>query len=83
MGTRDIVGPERGALRAPDDEAGFAAQVLRLLGDADLRRAKAAEAREEAQRWSSGAMAGRLVELYEEVLEGAPTIAYAPRISTA
>ena len=73
MGTRDIVGPERGALRAPDDEAGFAAQVLRLLGDADLRRTKAAEAREEAQRWSSGAMAGRLVELYEEVLEGAPT----------
>ena len=37
MGTRDIVGPERAALVADDDEPDFAAQVVRVLRDPELR----------------------------------------------
>lgn len=65
MGTADIVNPEQGARVAPDDEAGFAAIVTELLGDADSRAAMSIAARDYASTWSAQAMAGRLVDFYE------------------
>lgn len=71
MGTRDIVGPGRGALVAREDEAGFAAQVLTLLGDRALRERLGREARAYAQAWSAAATAERMEAFYRAVLEQA------------
>ena len=68
MGTRDIVGPERGALVAADDEPDFAAQVVRVLRDPELRARLAADGREYARTWSATALAGRMEAFYRSVL---------------
>jgi glycosyltransferase involved in cell wall biosynthesis len=68
MGTADIVNPQRGAQRAPDDEAEFANIVVRLLDDAPRRAAMAVEARIYAASWSAAAMADRLAGLYSGVV---------------
>lgn len=67
MGTLDILKPERGARIAPDDEAGFAAIVMQLLRDPELRRRLSAEARDYAMTWSAPALAGRMAQLYGEI----------------
>lgn len=64
MGTRDILAPERGALVAPQDAAGFAATINRLLGDAALRSRLADEAPQYAREWASDVMARRLADFY-------------------
>ena len=64
MGTRDILAPERGALVAPQDAAGFAATISRLLGDAALRARLADEAPQYAREWASDVMARRLADFY-------------------
>lgn len=69
MGTADIVGSERGARVAPEDEAGFAAIVVDLLNDPRLRATMSADAREYAATWSADAMATRLVDFYQETLD--------------
>jgi glycosyltransferase involved in cell wall biosynthesis len=68
MGTRDILLPGRGALVVPEDEAGFAAEVVRLLRDPALRARLGAEGREYVREWSPQACAERLVGVYEEVI---------------
>ena len=68
MGTADIVNPQRGACRAPDDEGEFANIVLQLLDDAPRRAAISAEARAYAATWSASAMADRLGGLYSAVI---------------
>jgi 1,2-diacylglycerol 3-alpha-glucosyltransferase len=64
MGTRDIVGPGKGALVAEDCEQDFAAEVTRLLKDSALRERLAAEAWDYARSWSAPALALRLQDLY-------------------
>jgi glycosyltransferase involved in cell wall biosynthesis len=71
MGTRDIVGPERGALVAADDEQDFASKVIALLRDPRLRARLSAEGREYACTWSAGALAERLEVFYRRVLRAA------------
>ncbi|HTO50195.1 MAG TPA: glycosyltransferase [Burkholderiales bacterium] len=71
MGTRDIVGPERGALVAADDEDDFAAKVVRLLRDRDLRARLSAEGREFARSWSATSLALRMEAFYRSVLDQA------------
>ncbi|HET9446781.1 MAG TPA: glycosyltransferase [Steroidobacteraceae bacterium] len=68
MGTADIVNPQRGAYRAPDDETGFANIVVQLLEDAPRRAAMASDARAYAATWSASAMAERLAGLYSAVI---------------
>jgi 1,2-diacylglycerol 3-alpha-glucosyltransferase len=68
MGAADIVNPQRGAHRAPDNEGEFANIVLQLLEDAPRRAAMSAEARAYAATWSASAMADRLAGLYSAVL---------------
>ena len=72
MGTADIVKAERGARVAPEDEAGFAEIVVRLLRDPEQRAAMSREAREYAATWSSDAMVSRLVTLYRSVVAAGP-----------
>lgn len=64
MGTRDILAPGRGALVAPQDEAGFAAATIRLLNDASLRTQLAADAPQYAREWAANVMARRLADFY-------------------
>ena len=56
----------------PDDSvADFAASLVRLLLNADLRRRLAAEARDYAMEWADERMAGRLADLYRSLVRGA------------
>jgi len=71
MGTCEILGAGKGALVAEEAEEPFAAEVLRLLDDARLRRHLGAQAREYALAWSAPAFARRLVAFYEDVRERA------------
>src|SRR6202011_2039074 len=67
LGTRSILVPGGGALIVPEERAAFAAAVVRVLLDADLREGLAARGRAYARTWSSASMARRLVELYGEL----------------
>ncbi len=80
MGTRDIIAPGRGALVAPDDERGFADQVVVLLRDPELRARLAADGPEHARAWSAPALAERLAAFYRRVLDRAGAPEDAPRI---
>jgi glycosyltransferase involved in cell wall biosynthesis len=71
LGTRSILLPGSGALVVPEEEAAFAAAVVRVLGDATLRAGLAAGGRAYARTWSSATMARRLAELYGQ-LRAAP-----------
>lgn len=68
MGTRDILGPGRGALVAAEDEAAFAAEVVRILSDGGLRQILGNEAREYVKEWTARALARRMLGFYEDVL---------------
>jgi glycosyltransferase involved in cell wall biosynthesis len=71
MGTRDIVGPARGALVAADDERDFASKVTTVLRDRQLRARLSAEGREYASAWGAAALAERLEGFYRRVLRAA------------
>jgi glycosyltransferase involved in cell wall biosynthesis len=70
MGTRDIVGPGKGALVAEEDEEDFAAKVVRLLHDRALRERLSAEAWDYARSWSAPATAARLRDAYMRLASG-------------
>ena len=76
MGTLDILGARRGAL-VPDDHPGaFAQLLLRLLGDPARHAQLSAEARAYAAEWSDDKLAGRLADLYRQLVaqhRAAPT----------
>ena len=72
MGTRDIVGPRRGALVPDDDETAFADAIVALLRDADLRARLSEEARAYAREWVAEPLARRLAAVYESVSQAAP-----------
>ncbi|MEM6792834.1 MAG: glycosyltransferase [Acidobacteriota bacterium] len=70
MGTRDILEAGRGGLVAEDDEADFAEKVLRLLTQQEVRLKLRREARDYALgEWNAATMAGRLLDLYSELVE--------------
>jgi glycosyltransferase involved in cell wall biosynthesis len=68
MGTRDIVGPRRGALVPEDNEADFARNIVKLVKDPALRAHLGAAGRAYAAEWNAGALASRLAEAYREVM---------------
>lgn len=72
LGTAEVLAGAEGALIAPDDEAGFAACVLAVLGDAALRARLSAGGPATAARWSADALALRLVGLYSRLAPAGP-----------
>ena len=68
MGTRDVVGPRRGALVPEDNEADFARTIVKLMNDAALRAGLGVEGRVYAAEWNAGTLAGRLADAYREVI---------------
>jgi len=73
LGTRSIL-PGSGALIVPEEREAFAAAVVRVLGDAQLRADMALRGRAHARAWSSAAMARRLAEIYA-ALRATPRVA--------
>lgn len=69
MGTRDIVGPQRGAVAVREDPVEFASACARVLGDAALRTRLGAEARAFAQGWSATATAGALAGFWQQCID--------------
>lgn len=68
MGTRDILEPGLGALVAEEDIDAFSGQVLRLLGDAQLRQRLGQEGMHYAKQWSAPVMAERMLDYYRKVI---------------
>lgn len=64
MGTRDIVGPQRGAIEIREQVEEFASTLAALLPDTDGRARMADAARAFAREWSARAMAERMLETY-------------------
>jgi glycosyltransferase involved in cell wall biosynthesis len=64
MGTIDVLAGSAGSIVVEEDAAAFAAAVIRVLGSPPERARLARDARSDARRWSSRAMAERLIELY-------------------
>jgi len=72
MGTRDIVGPRRGALVPDDDERSFADAIERIVGDSVLRGQLSREARAYVREWHADALARRMAALYADVVAAGP-----------
>lgn len=67
MGTRDILGPQKGCRIAPCEPAGFAEVVASVLNDPALRNRLAQEAHDYARTWSAQVMAARMAAIYREL----------------
>jgi glycosyltransferase involved in cell wall biosynthesis len=80
LGTRDVVGPRRGAVVVEEDVGTFAAQTLILLEDETLRRRLGREGRRYVEeRWSERAAVSSLLELYGDlILRHCAQVATAP-----
>jgi glycosyltransferase involved in cell wall biosynthesis len=80
LGTRSIL-PGSGALIVPEERHAFAAAVVRVLGDAQLRAEMAMHGRAHAYAWSSSAMARRLADIYHALLAGPRAAAQSGTVS--
>jgi len=67
MGTRDIVGPRRGAVVPADDETAFADAIVAVMRDAGWRARLADEGRAYAREWKAEPLARKLAAVYESV----------------
>ena len=67
LGTRSVL-PGSGALIVPEEHGAFAAAVVRVLTDAELRASMGTQGRAHARTWASAAMARRLAAIYRELL---------------
>lgn len=67
LGTRSVLTPGSGAIVVDEDLDAFAAAVTQVLKTPELRRELAERGRAYARTWSSAAMAGRLVQVYDSV----------------
>ena len=68
MGTADILEPRRGCRIAPDDPVGFAGVLVELLNDPETCVRLGEQARIFAREWSDQEMAGRLADLYRNLV---------------
>lgn len=69
MGIKDVMASGRGGLVTRLDEEEFTEAVYRMLADKALYAQKESETLSEAEKWSSGAMARRMLEAYQNLLK--------------
>ena len=68
MGTIDILAARRGAVVPEDNPSAFSLALVRLLGDVQRRQFLAVEGRAYAAEWSDELLAGRLADLYRQIV---------------
>ena len=68
MGTVDILGAGRGAVVPEDNPYAFALAVADVLRDPVRRHALSEDGRTYAAEWSDTALAGRMAELYRDII---------------
>lgn len=68
MGTVDILGARRGAIVPEDNPYAFSLELVRVLRDPDLRMQLAEEGRAYAAEWSDEVLAGRMADLYRQIV---------------
>lgn len=68
MGTVDILGVRRGAVVPEDNPAAFSLALTGVLRDPELRQHLSEEGRAYAAEWSDHALAGRMADLYRQVV---------------
>jgi 1,2-diacylglycerol 3-alpha-glucosyltransferase len=68
MGTIDILGAGRGAVVPEDNAYAFSLKLLELLADAGLRQRLSEDGRAYAAEWSDLALAGKMAELYRQLV---------------
>jgi glycosyltransferase involved in cell wall biosynthesis len=68
MGTKDVVGPRRGALVPDDNESDFADAMIRLMSDPELRAKLSRDALAYVREWDAEALALRLESMYGSLL---------------
>ncbi|HYJ18104.1 MAG TPA: glycosyltransferase [Burkholderiales bacterium] len=68
MGTRDVVGPRRGALVPQDNEADFAAHIVTLMNNPALQARLSGEARVYVREWHADTLARRLAAAWQDVI---------------
>jgi len=69
MGIKDVMASGRGGLVTRLDEDEFTEAVYKMLTDKKLYEQKKSETLSEADKWSSTAMAKRMLEAYEKLLK--------------
>jgi glycosyltransferase involved in cell wall biosynthesis len=69
MGIKDVMASGRGGLVTRLDETEFSEAVYQMLTDSKLYQQKKSETLGEAAKWSSTAMAKRMIEAYEKILK--------------
>jgi glycosyltransferase involved in cell wall biosynthesis len=69
MGTCDIVGPQQGAIAAPDNVSAFAEGLAQLLGNQEQRRQMSQQAKQFASSWSAPERARQLAMLYRSLTD--------------
>jgi 1,2-diacylglycerol 3-alpha-glucosyltransferase len=67
MGTRDVLANTQGTRIVNEDLTEFSAACIELLQNTTARQSMAVVAPQDAQRWASSEMAGRVVRVYEEL----------------
>ena len=73
LGTRDVLKEGQGVWIAREELADFSEKIVRMLGDADARKALSASGRDYAHGWSASKQAERMVTFYQGVLESTET----------
>ena len=68
MGTADILNVQRGAIVPKDDPYAFAMALVRLLNNPGMRGHLAAEAMLHANEWSDEVLAGKMANLYRQIV---------------
>ncbi|GHU65502.1 glycosyl transferase [Spirochaetia bacterium] len=69
LGTLMIMGGDNGGYMVKNDPAEFTARVLDLLGDPELYKRKAIEAKIHAKAWSINEITKKLVIIYQTVID--------------
>lgn len=82
FGTRDILDDAVGARVVEEDVERFAEAVVEVLTTPDLQRGLSSQAKSHAARWSNGALAKRMLTLYEGLV-GQTSADSAPQLREA
>jgi glycosyltransferase involved in cell wall biosynthesis len=69
LGTLMVMGGDNGGFMVKDDPVEFTARVLDLLGDPELYKRKAIEAKAHAMAWSINEISKKLVNIYQTVID--------------